>query len=247
MHAGGGADVYARAQVALSEGDFERAYADARDAGARDEQPGRPNPACAGWRGIASHALAHLGRREEASALADAELALAEAFGAPVTIARAMLARAVSEPDKQARISICRRALASLGASRAGAELESVRLRLELGSTLARLGRRIEARELLRPGLPDADAVGASQLAERAHGPERSGRRPSCAVGTDPARQRPRHERTPVPGTGHARSAARAHARSGRRFRDAARQNQGISPYRNRMRFGKLARCRSTS
>lgn len=172
---------YTDARLALAEGDFERAYAAARDAGARYEQWGRPNPSRAGWRSVASLALAHLGRREEAAELAEAELALAGRFGAPVAIARAMVARAVSEPDDSERIAICRRALASLEASRAGAELESVRLRLELGSTLARLGRRIEARELLRPALADADAVGASRLAERA-------RRELVATGLRPRR-----------------------------------------------------------
>ena len=181
LRAGGGGDLHTRARLALAEGDFERAHADARDAGACDHQRARPNPACAGWRSTASLALAHLGRREEAAALAEVELSLAERFGAPVAIARAMVARAVSEPSDQARISICRRALASLEASRAGAELESVRLRLELGSTLARLGRRIEGRELLRPALADADAVGASRLAERA-------RRELVATGMRPRR-----------------------------------------------------------
>jgi DNA-binding CsgD family transcriptional regulator len=174
-------DLHTHARLALAEGDFERAHADVRDAGARDDQRGRPNPACAGWRSTASLALAHLGRREEAAALADAELPLAERFGAPVAIARAMVARVVSEPNDWARVSICRRALASLEASRAAAELESVRLRLELGSTLARLGRRIEARELLRPALADADAVGAALLAARA-------RRELVATGLRPRR-----------------------------------------------------------
>ena len=177
----GAGGLHAHAQLALGEGDFEQAHACARDAGARDEQRGRPNPACAGWRSIAALSLAHLGRREQAVLLADGELALAEQFRAPVPIARAMVARAVSEPDDATRVSICRRALASLEASRACGELESVRLRLELGSTLARVGRRIEARELLRPALADADAIGASQLAERA-------RRELVATGLRPRR-----------------------------------------------------------
>jgi DNA-binding CsgD family transcriptional regulator len=174
-------DLRTRARLALAEGDFERAYADARDAGARDDPRGRTNPACTGWRSTASLALAHLGRREDASALADTELSLAERFGAPVAIAKAMVARAVSERDDQERVAICRRALALLEASRAEAELESVRLRLELGRTLARMGRRIEARELLRPALADADAVGAARLAERA-------RRELVATGLRPRR-----------------------------------------------------------
>jgi DNA-binding CsgD family transcriptional regulator len=181
LRAHGADDLDTHARLALAEGDFERACADARDAGARDDQQGRANPACAGWRSTASVALAHLGRRDEAAALAEIDLSLAERFGAPVAIARAMVARAVSERSDQERIALCRRALASLEASRADAELESVRLRLELGSTLARQGRRIEARELLRPALADADAVGASRLAERA-------RRELVATGLRPRR-----------------------------------------------------------
>ena len=46
--------------------------------------------------------------------------------------------------------------------------LEAVRLRLELGSALAYLGRRVEARDALRPALADADAAGAVLLARRA-------------------------------------------------------------------------------
>jgi DNA-binding CsgD family transcriptional regulator len=174
-------DLHTHARLALEEGDFERAYADAREAGSRDEQRGRSNPACTGSRSIAALALAHLGRREEAAALAENDLSHAERFGAPVAIARAMVARAVSERSDQERVAICRRALASLEASRADAELESVRLRVELGSTLARLGRRIEARELLRPALADADAAGASRLAERS-------RRELVATGLRPRR-----------------------------------------------------------
>jgi DNA-binding NarL/FixJ family response regulator len=68
-----------------------------------------------------------------------------------------------------------------LESNRDGAVLESVRLQLELGSTLTRLGRRIEARELLRPALADAAAVGASLLADRA-------RRELVATGLRPRR-----------------------------------------------------------
>ena len=99
-----------RARLALAEGDFESAYADACDAGSR---------------GTAALALAHLGRRDEAVTLAETELAMAERFGAPARIAAALLARAVAESDDQARVLICRRGLASLerrtGQARVGA------------------------------------------------------------------------------------------------------------------------------
>ena len=125
---------HARARLWLAEGDFERAYADACEAGALREQQGRPNPTWTPWRSTAALALAHLGRRDEAAALADAELALAERFGAPVPIARALHARAVAEPDDEARVALCERALRC---RRRACGARGVRLRLELGSTLA--------------------------------------------------------------------------------------------------------------
>jgi DNA-binding CsgD family transcriptional regulator len=171
--------LHARARLWLAEGDFERAYADARELGERAACQGRPNPTWGGWRSIASLALAHLGRRCDAAALADAEVALAQQFGAPVAVARALHARAVAEPDDKARLALCRHALELLDDH--GAVLESARLRLEAGSTLARMGRRVEAREALRPALADADACGALVLAKRA-------RRELVATGMRPRR-----------------------------------------------------------
>jgi DNA-binding CsgD family transcriptional regulator len=124
-------------------------------------------------------ALSHLGRREEAERLAEAELALAQRFGACVPIARALHARAVAESDDEARVMICARAEALFADS--PATLELVRVRLELGSTLAYIGRRVEAREALRPALADADDVGATLLAKRA-------RRELVATGLRPRR-----------------------------------------------------------
>jgi DNA-binding CsgD family transcriptional regulator len=157
---------HARARLWLTEGDFERAYTEACETGALREAEGCPNPAWSTWRSTAALALAHMGRREEAATLADAELALAERFGAPVPIARALHARAVAEADPAARIALCERALRV--ATGAPALLESIRARLELGGTLRYVGRRVEAREALRPALADADTVGAVLLAQRA-------------------------------------------------------------------------------
>jgi ATP/maltotriose-dependent transcriptional regulator MalT len=158
--------IYARARLWLAEGDYERALAEATVSGAQREERGRPNPTWTPWRSTAALALAHLGRRAEAAAMADAELGAAERFGAPVPIVAALHARAVAEPDDAARVGLCERALEV--AAGTPALLESVRARLELGSTLAYIGRRIEARDALRPALADADAVGATLLAQRA-------------------------------------------------------------------------------
>ncbi len=157
---------HARARLWLAEGDFERAHAEAVEAGALREQQGRPNPAITPWRSTAAVALAHLGRREEAVALADAELELAERFGAPTPIVGALHARAVADPDHAARVALCERALAVAAGAPRG--LAVVRVRLELGSALSYLGRRVEARDALRPALADADEAGAVVLADRA-------------------------------------------------------------------------------
>jgi DNA-binding CsgD family transcriptional regulator len=158
--------IHARARLWLAEGDYERALAEALLSGALREERGRPNPTWTPWRSTAALALAHLGRREEAAVMADAERALAGRFGAPVPIAGALHARAVAEPDAAARVALCERALAV--AAGTPALLESVRARLVLGSTLAHMGRRVEARDALRPALADADAAGAVLLAQRA-------------------------------------------------------------------------------
>jgi DNA-binding CsgD family transcriptional regulator len=159
--------LHARSRLALAEGDFERAHADAVQTGVARAAQGRPNPAWTGWRATAAMALAHLGRRQEAVALAEEELTLARSFGAPVPVAGALIARAVAEPDEAARAAACENALAVLE-GRAGA-LETVRARLELGAALARTGRRVEARGALRPALAQADQIGAVLLARRAH------------------------------------------------------------------------------
>jgi DNA-binding CsgD family transcriptional regulator len=181
----------ARAELWLAQGDFERAHAEALDAGALREAQGRPNPTWTPWRSTAALALAHLGRREEAAALADLELAMAEAFGAPVPIARAFHARAVAEPDEEERIALAERALRA--AETAPAQREAIRARLELGRTLTYIGARIHAREVLRPALADADAAGAVLLAERARRElVASGLRPRHAALEGPAALTPR-------------------------------------------------------
>lgn len=170
---------HARARLMLAQGHFEEAYADARDVGLRRDAQGRANPTWDGWRSTAALALTHLDRREEASSLADAELVAARSFGAPVPIARALLARALAEPDHYLRAELCLDALDEVG--EVPARLEAVRLRLELGSSLARMGLRVRAREALRPALAHADRLGATLLAQRA-------RRELVATGLRPRR-----------------------------------------------------------
>jgi DNA-binding CsgD family transcriptional regulator len=104
---------------------------------------------------------------------------VAERFGAPIPIARALHACAVADADHETRIELCTRSLAVI--ADAAAPLERVRVQLELGDALASLGRRTEARTHLRPALATADAIAAVPLAERA-------RRALVATGLRPRR-----------------------------------------------------------
>jgi len=149
--------LHARARLLLAQGRFEDAYATACEVGARDERHG--------WRATAAVALAHLGRHDEAIALADDELARARSADHPA-LATALLARVVAEPDQHARAQRAAQSLDELADRPVG--LETVGLRLELGSALRRTGRRIEAREPLRTALAEADRAGAHTLAQRA-------------------------------------------------------------------------------
>jgi DNA-binding CsgD family transcriptional regulator len=183
--------MHARSRLALAEGDFESAHAEACEIGALRKEQGRPNPTWNPWGSTAALALAHLGRRDAAVTMADVELERALEFGAPVPIVAALHARAVAERDDARRIALCLRALEY--ARGGAAPLESVLVRLELGSTLARMGRRIEARSALRPALADADTAGARPLAERARRElVATGLRPRKAAISGPASLTPR-------------------------------------------------------
>ncbi len=170
---------HAQARLWLATGEYERGYAEAVEAGARCARDGHLNPARLPWRTTAALALAHLGRRREAAALADEDVARTTRFRAPVALLTALHARAVAEADESERVALCRRALGLAGG--VNAVLHTVRLRLELGSTLSRLGSRVEARDALRPALAAADEAGAMPLAERA-------RRELVATGLRPRR-----------------------------------------------------------
>jgi DNA-binding CsgD family transcriptional regulator len=170
--------VHSRAVLALAEGDFPRAHQEALHAGRMRVNQGRPNPVWTPWRATAALALAHEGHHVDAGALAAEELALAERFGAPAAIFTAMHAAIVAEDDDTARLARCE---AALERPIDAPTLELSRIRIELGRTLSRLGRRIEARESLQHVLADADHSGATVLADRA-------RRELVATGLRPRR-----------------------------------------------------------
>ncbi len=117
------------------------------------------------WRSEAAIAHLALGEREQAERLADEELELARAFGAPRALGVAeRAAGVVAGGDRGA--SLLREAIDAL--ERADARLERARALADLGALLRRRNRRTEARELLREALEAAHRSGARPLAEQA-------------------------------------------------------------------------------
>ncbi|HEV7363996.1 MAG TPA: LuxR C-terminal-related transcriptional regulator, partial [Solirubrobacteraceae bacterium] len=115
----------------------------------------------------AGRALATLGERDHALALANGHLASARRWGAPSAVGDALAALGTIEGEARG-VELLREAVATLAAS--PARLEHARALLDLGALLRRTGRRSEAREPLRTALELARRGGAMGVAQHAHG-----------------------------------------------------------------------------
>jgi DNA-binding CsgD family transcriptional regulator len=120
-------------------------------------------PAVVPWRLLKAEALALLERRDEALALAQADLELARGFGAPGTVGIAL--RVLGTLEREAGLDHLRQAVEVL--SESPARLEHAKALAALGAALRRSGSRSAAREPLRSALDLAERCGASTLAER--------------------------------------------------------------------------------
>jgi DNA-binding CsgD family transcriptional regulator len=147
LHAGG--DVVTAAERALHAGDHLRALH-------------AVTPAVTPWRSTAALALAAAGRAEQAVTLADEELALARAFGAPRAIGIALAAKGLLGADLDA----LQAAVDTLAG--ADARLEHARALCDLGAALRRANRRADARAPLREALDLAHRCRAAAVAGRA-------------------------------------------------------------------------------
>ena len=123
------------------------------------------SPGALPWRSEAALVHLTLGDQESAGRLAEEELRLARAFGAPRALGVALRAAGiVAGGDRGA--SLLREAIDVL--ERGEPRLEKVRALADLGAMLRRRNRRTEARELLREALDGAHRAGARPLAEYA-------------------------------------------------------------------------------
>lgn len=159
-----GAFWIARAHANISR-DPAVALAAAERAGEMLASLGLVNPSVFAWRSPAALALARLGELDRARALADEELALVEAFGAPRAIAVAARARGLVEPGDEGLKYLERAVEVSEGSDAYVARAEAL---LALGAVLRRHRGPRASLDPLRAALEAADRAGASALTEQA-------------------------------------------------------------------------------
>jgi DNA-binding CsgD family transcriptional regulator len=154
-----------RGRLRLEQGRVADALGDFLAVGALSTRAFVTCPSYLPWRSEAALAQLALGEVAEARRLADAEVELARAFGAPRALGIAQRAAGIAAGG-DAGESLLREAVATLAA--ADARLEHARALTDLGALLRRRNRRTQARELLREALDRAHRAGARSLAERA-------------------------------------------------------------------------------
>jgi DNA-binding CsgD family transcriptional regulator len=150
----------ARVELALAQGDADRALAAADDYARMGSFI--INPAYSGWRSLRALALARAGRIEEALADARAEVELARQFGAPRALGRAL--RILGTLEGETGGTALQESVDVLSTS--PAKLEHAKALAALGSLTRRSGSPREAREPLRQALELAAVCGAEPVVE---------------------------------------------------------------------------------
>lgn len=152
----------ARGRVSIARGDVREGLRAVLEAGRQLVSAGVVNPACAGWRGQAALAYLRLGQRATARRLAEEELELARAWGAPDGIGRA-LSTASTTVEGTRRIDLLTEALQALDGP--GGGLDRIRAMVRLGIAYQTAGETRQAHDTLSEAYVLADGCGAVRLA----------------------------------------------------------------------------------
>jgi DNA-binding CsgD family transcriptional regulator len=173
---------FARARLALADGDAAAALQEAEAAGGLlADGFGIDHPGLVPWRDTAALAAAALGDREHAQRLARAGLDRARAAGVPRTVGLALRTSALVDDDR--RLDLFDEAVGVL--ERSPSTLALAQVLVDQGRQLRHDGRRTVAQTPLRRGLQLADRMGATLLAEAARQELRAaGARPRRAAHT---------------------------------------------------------------
>ncbi len=156
---------FARGRLRVAQGRIAEGLEDILAAGVLFTRAEVICPGPISWRSEAALAQRALGDHEAAESLAEEELELARAFGAPGALGVALRAAGVMAGGDRGAL-LLREAIDAL--ERGDARLERARSLADLGAMLRRRNRRTEARELLREALDAARRAGAKPLAEYA-------------------------------------------------------------------------------
>jgi DNA-binding CsgD family transcriptional regulator len=152
-------------RLAAAIGDWARAREEFLACGKSAESMQLRNPAMFPWRSEAGIAALRLGREEQARALVEEELALAERFGAPRALGVARRAAALLESGQNAEAGLAAAAELHRGC---GARVELAYTLVELGGAIRRSGRPTKARDALREALTIGEEIGARRVARLA-------------------------------------------------------------------------------
>jgi DNA-binding CsgD family transcriptional regulator len=155
----------ARGRLRVAQGRVAEGLEDFLSVGEQLTRAGVTSPSYLSWRSDAALAQLALGDREQAGRLAEEELELARAFGAPRALGVAKRAAGIVAGGERGEL-LLREAIDAFELG--DARLERARALADLGALLRRRNRRTEARELLREALDAAHRAGAKRLAEQA-------------------------------------------------------------------------------
>jgi DNA-binding CsgD family transcriptional regulator len=153
---------FSRGRLRVSQGRVAEGLEEFLAVGALTTRALVASPGFLPWRSEAALAQLALGDQDSAQRLAEEELRLAQAFGAPRALGVAKRAAGlVAGGDRGA--ALLSEAVDDF--ERAGARLERARALADLGAMLRRRNRRAEARQLLREAIDAAHRCGANALA----------------------------------------------------------------------------------
>lgn len=133
------------------------------------------------WPPLAVRALLATEQRDEALSVAEKDVSMARAFGAPATTSAALVGLGLCQDDRDQAIGLLEEAVGE--AQRSESRVALLAALVELGGAQRRAGHRAAAREPLRAAIDLADRTGAAAFGDRARDELR-------ATGARPRRQR---------------------------------------------------------
>ncbi|MEY9997935.1 DNA-binding CsgD family transcriptional regulator [Streptomyces sp. V4I8] len=146
-------------------GDIPGALVQVLDCGRRLERHGVVNPAMLTWRSDAAILHSTLGERDQACRLAHEELRLAQRWGSPRVMGRALWAVGVATGGEEGRHML---AAAVAHQEAGGAQLELARTLIDYGVSESAAGDLVQGRARLRRAVELARRCGAARLVELA-------------------------------------------------------------------------------